>query len=72
MYIAISESGKITIHLPDVSGNYATLCGMDGNDNHRQVQQTTVPVPRGAKVNCRNCFAIWELSRRYSRIEFEI
>lgn len=69
-YVALSHMGEIEIHLPDTTQNYATLCGMDGDDPHLSVQQAEAPIPRGAKVTCQLCYAIWKVAQRYSRSEF--
>jgi hypothetical protein len=69
-YVAISQSGHVDIHLPHPTGNYATLCGMDGDDPDPMVDQVAVAVPRGAKVTCRECREIWQLARSYSHLEF--
>lgn len=70
-YVAISHSGKVKIHLPYITEAYATLCGMDGDDPDRSVQQETVPVPHGAKVNCWKCHEIWLMAHRYKNTEFD-
>lgn len=70
--VAILHCGKVDIHLPHTTGNHATLCGMDGDDPSQNVQQTEVAVPRGARVTCQECYEIWVVARRYSRLNFDI
>jgi hypothetical protein len=69
-YFAVSLDGKILVHLPDADrhGNYYTLCGLDGDDP--VIRQTAVDVPVGAKVNCRQCWAIWNKAKKYSKKDF--
>ena len=70
-FVAVLIDGELTIHLPDVSGNYATLCGIDGDDPDYTVNQIPACVPRGAKVNCRFCGKIFELAKLYSEDDFD-
>ncbi len=37
--VAIKANGRVEVHLPCHNGNYATLCGMDGDDDHYTVDQ---------------------------------
>lgn len=54
-----SEDGKTTWHVVGVGGgDYATLCGMDGNDSVVG-QYGTVGSSRGQKVDCCECKEIW-------------
>lgn len=53
--IAIKRYGEIEIHFVHPTGNYASLCGMDGNDDSPSVDQVTVDLPSNAKVNCSEC-----------------
>lgn len=71
-YVAIATPEGTNVHLPDTTGNYATLCGMDGADEHEAVQQTRCVVQPGRKVDCRHCKAIWELARTYRASDFSI
>jgi len=70
-FVAVLIDGELTIHLPDVSGNYATLCGVDGDDPDYTVNQIPARVPRGAKVNCSFCRKIFELAKSYSENDFD-
>lgn len=60
----------ITIHLPDTTGNHATLCGMDGNDPHPSVNQSSATAPARAKVNCPQCYALWKVAQQYTKADF--
>jgi hypothetical protein len=68
-YVAILHQGEISIHLPDFSGGYATLCGMD-NDSHKSVDQEMVDVPNSRKVDCVTCFNIWSVSQKFTINDF--
>jgi len=70
-YVAVKIDDEIQIHLPHTTGNYYTLCGLDGADEAASVNQSTVNVPKGAKVNCVECLHIWELCKQFSAKDFE-
>lgn len=61
---AVLIEGVLTIHLPDVSGNYHTLCGLDGDDEFAEQESTDVPI--GAKVNCEHCKRIHALCSKFA------
>jgi len=67
-YVAVYLDGELTIHLPDTSGNYYTLCGLDGTDS--LVGQAIGDVPKGAKVDCKSCFNIWKISKMFRLSDF--
>lgn len=69
-YIAVRMNDEVIVHLPGAIGDYATLCGLDGNDDSRSVDQHPTDVPRNAKVNCAHCSALWKTARRYSAKDF--
>ncbi len=69
-FVAIEIDGKLTIHADDPTGNYATLCGCDGDDPI--VGQIVAVVPRGRKINCQHCYGIWLKSREYKASDFKI
>jgi len=71
-YVAIKSFGEISIHAHDASGNYATLCGLDGDDQGGHVDQICVPVPKGRKIDCEQCKAIFLKAREYTKRDFEI
>ena len=70
-FVAVKSYGVVKIHLPHTNGNYYTLCGMDGDDDSASVDQHIVSVPKGAKVNCDDCIAIWEICKDYSDKDFK-
>ena len=65
--ITVKVGDEVANHFPDISGNYATLCGMDGDDPTHEVGQETIPTPKNAKVNCRLCSSIYLLCREYPK-----
>ena len=69
-YIAVEIDDQITVHAHDATGNYTTLCGLDGDDTHPDSSQSPVAVPRGAKINCRHCKAIWDRCKEYRASDF--
>ena len=68
-YVAVLLDGELTIHLPHTDGNYYTLCGLDGMDE--SVGQEVADVPKGAKVDCKECHNIWLLAKGFSAKDFE-
>ncbi len=70
-YVAILTHGKITIHFPNPTGNYATLCNMDGDDIQADVDQTSLSVPRGRKVDCTDCIAIFDVCNQFSEKDIQ-
>ena len=71
-YVAIEIDGELTIHAHDTTGNYATLCGVDGDDDHCAVGQKTVSLPRGRKINCKQCKGLFDAVKKYRQSDFEI
>ena len=65
---AVLLDGELTIHLPHTDGNYYTLCGLDGMDE--EVGQAVADVPKGAKVNCKQCYWIWKVSKEFRLSDF--
>lgn len=70
-YVAIITDGVLEIHLPHEDGNSATLCGLDGDDPNRAIQQEWVDVPKGAKVNCRLCWGIFQTCKAFTARDFD-
>lgn len=68
-FVKISSNGEVLSHFPDTTGNYASLCGMDGDDNHVGVEQFIVGF--SDKVNCPSCVAIFDVVRRYSEKDIQ-
>ncbi len=65
-FIAIDCDGDIRIHFMDTTGNYATLCGLDGDDINPAVNQCLVKLPSKPLVNCLECIAIFVRTHEYS------
>ena len=62
--VAVEFNGIVEVHLPPIgAGAYATLCGMDGDDEW-EGQKPTV-LPHGSKVTCPHCINIWRVARAY-------
>ena len=70
-YVAIITSGELEIHLPHQNGTSATLCGLDGDDPNSAVQQEWTEVPKGAKVNCRLCWSIFQTCKDFTVRDFD-
>lgn len=68
-YVAIKNyEGKVEIHLPHPTGNYDTLCNTDGDDPKLGLYPASVP--KGAKVDCDECFRIWLTAKMYTIKDF--
>jgi len=61
--ITISVFNEVDTHIIGISGDYATLCGMDGDDPDRGVQQLTLK-ETGGKITCRTCKQVWDTCRK--------
>jgi len=68
--ITIEILGERSTHIPDAQGNYATWCGLDGEDNAKDIGQETVETAPGAKVDCDVCRSMWEEAMRWKRSDF--
>ncbi len=66
--IAVVADGVRTVHITAATGDYATLCGMDGDDP--TVGQFPSKVVRGEKIGCSTCREIWETCRRVKPGDF--
>lgn len=66
--VGVKVDGQVGIHIPGTA-NYATLCGMDGDDP--ALKQEPAIVPRNAYINCPHCRAIWERAKMFKRTDFE-
>lgn len=70
--VAIICDGERIVHAVDTTGNYATLCGMDGNDPHGAVSQSLDRLKGdNEKITCRQCWAIWAAAKQYRRTDFK-
>jgi hypothetical protein len=70
-FVGVMVAGALTVHMASTNANHATLCGMDGDDPHSAVDQRPTSVPRGKKINCKNCLAIWQVAKQYRASDFE-
>lgn len=70
-FVAVEANGELLVHLPDTSGQLATLCGIDGDDPDASVRQRIVPVKPGQKSNCKRCKAVWDVATQYRASDFE-
>jgi hypothetical protein len=64
--IAVRRYEEVQIHFRDRTGNYATLCGLDGDDDDCTVDQETLELSKGAKVNCPECINTFYFVRSLS------
>ena len=64
------EDDVITIHIPSVDGNDATLCGITANEEANWIGLATVPVLDGMLINCRDCKVIWSVCRSFTLADF--
>lgn len=70
-YVAIEAMGQREIHAMGCISDYATLCGLDGNDPHQDVQQATVALQAsGDRITCPDCRAIWQHAKSYRSSDF--
>ena len=67
-YVAVIIDGSLSIHLPHPTGNYLTLCGIDGDDP--KLNQAPSRVPHNARIDCLDCFNIWKVASGYSISDF--
>lgn len=67
-FIGVSVDGTVQTHIPHPDGNYATLCGLDGDDDNPASRQFTVAA--GAKIDCADCLAIFEACGAYRLSDF--
>lgn len=73
--ITVIDDGEKLTHLPCAAGDYATLCGLDGNDfpvrgGRADVDQRTVETPDGQKITCKHCWAIWNECKAWRVSDF--
>jgi hypothetical protein len=66
-YIAIEVDGIRHCHAAS-DGNYATLCGLDGDDPPEQV---TVPLMIGERINCPQCRDLIFAAKQFRPKDFE-
>jgi hypothetical protein len=62
--VTVTVSGVAEVHMTDPTGNYATFCGLDGEDPDIHVQQGDM-APTRDLVSCGQCRRMWEHARTY-------
>jgi len=67
--VAVRTQGVLEIHFPAENSTYMTYCGLDGNDDLPSVDQQTVKLPKGAKVNCPHCISLFHFSASLSLLD---
>ena len=67
--ITIIVDGDPLTHIAGGLLDFATFCGLDGNDP--AIGQLTVQTPVGAKVNCPDCKRLWEMAKPWRESDFE-
>jgi hypothetical protein len=68
--VALSIDGVVLIHAGNHNGNYATLCGLDGDDvsvGIRPEQLRSDP-----KITCPDCWMLFLACRKYSVNDFAV
>lgn len=70
-FVSVSVGGEITTHMRHPTGNYATLCGLDGDDPDVAVQQQTI-MSLAKRIDCNDCILIWRIARSYRPHEIVI
>ena len=68
--VAVEIDGVVDTHIKYFSGEYATLCGLDGNDTHPSVNQR--PAKTGDKVTCSLCHSIYQQCTRFRAGDFAV
>ena len=68
--VALRVEGKTEIHAVDTNGNYATLCGVDGDDD--LLEQESIDLPKRAAITCETCYSIYRLARELRASDFSI
>ena len=65
--IAVITDGVLEVHAAGL-GNFATLCGLDGNDP--DASQIPAPLPMNPRIDCPQCFSAWKAWRTFSARDF--
>ena len=66
-FILIKEFDTVYSHFPDVTGNYTSLCGLDGDDLAQDVRQEVIGEAK--TVTCPQCIAIFDVIQMYREID---
>ena len=67
--IAISVDDVVDVHVA-TRGEYATICGMDGDDSAVGIKPASLP--KEAKITCAACFRIWDVCVDVKIADFEV
>lgn len=51
-------------HIFGGNADYATMCGLDGDDVSDFCYQRTIATPIGAMVDCPECIKLWRRARQ--------
>lgn len=70
--ITVDADGVIETHIAGGVAGYATLCGLDGDDDGKDVMQKTISTPIGAKVTCAHCIGLWLECKRWRVSDFDM
>lgn len=70
-YVAVEQDGVVQVHASgnDLPGDWATLCGMDGDDS--RVGQKPAALIIGARINCPQCRGIVMAAKKFRPSDFE-
>lgn len=68
--VCVEIDGILTTHMDSADGDYATMCGCDGDDIG--IGQIPVETPFGAKINCVQCWGIFLGIRKYKNSDFDV
>ena len=65
-FVRVIVDGEVKVHAVDPTGNYATLCGLDGDDNHPACMQKVIRHLERGKIDCSACRVILRHAWKYS------
>lgn len=66
--VALMVDGALEIHAEDISGLYATLCGVDGDDP--ELEQYPAEMPKGKRITCKQCYRIFKACKDLRAADF--
>lgn len=71
-YVAVAQDGVINVHASGtgIGSDYATLCGMDGDDP--SIGQRPAALQVGAKIDCQQCIDIIRAAKKYRERDFAV
>lgn len=64
-----NEDDDPDVHMLSCVNDYATMCGLDGNDP--TLGQEIMDGNCKEKINCQHCISIWKMSKKYKESDFE-